>query len=79
MFGLCGCEYEFDEHREKMVIFIIKIYRLIDQALGKGVKVAVCSTSNEKAVCTTRFYNLLMQFVKHEKTLELIGMKFILL
>uniref|UniRef100_A0A453S8I4 Uncharacterized protein n=1 Tax=Aegilops tauschii subsp. strangulata TaxID=200361 RepID=A0A453S8I4_AEGTS len=26
------------------------VQRLIDEALGKGVKVAVCSTSNEKAV-----------------------------
>lgn len=33
------------------------LYRLIDQALEKGVKVAVCSTSNEKAVCIIRFYN----------------------
>ena len=31
------------------------MYRLIDQALDKGVKVAVCSTSNEKAVCIIRF------------------------
>ena len=37
------------------VIYFIKLYRLIDQALDKGVKVAVCSTSNEKAVCITRF------------------------
>ncbi|KAJ6875675.1 hypothetical protein NC652_035145 [Populus alba x Populus x berolinensis] len=34
------------------------VAKLIDQALGKGVKVAVCSTSNEKAVCTTRFLQL---------------------
>jgi len=27
-----------------------QIHRLIDEALGKEVKVAVCSTSNEKAV-----------------------------
>lgn len=37
------------------VIFLIELYRLIDQALDKGVKVAVCSTSNEKAVCIIRF------------------------
>lgn len=29
---------------------MMNLPRLIDQALGKGVKVAVCSTSNEKAV-----------------------------
>lgn len=29
----------------------ILVFRLIDEALAKGVKVAVCSTSNEKAVC----------------------------
>lgn len=39
-------------------IVVFKLCRLIDQALAKGVKVAVCSTSNEKAVCTTRFYNI---------------------
>ncbi|KAI8529130.1 hypothetical protein RHMOL_Rhmol12G0202500 [Rhododendron molle] len=32
------------------------VAKLIDQALAKGVKVAVCSTSNEKAVCIIRFY-----------------------
>ncbi|KAK0588233.1 hypothetical protein LWI29_036298 [Acer saccharum] len=29
------------------------VAKLIDQALEKGVKVAVCSTSNEKAVSAT--------------------------
>lgn len=29
---------------------MMNLLRLIDQALAKGVKVAVCSTSNEKAV-----------------------------
>ncbi|GMP34005.1 hypothetical protein CsSME_00007071 [Camellia sinensis var. sinensis] len=32
------------------------VAKLIDQALAKSVKVAVCSTSNEKAVCIIRFY-----------------------
>ena len=34
---------------------LCKLCRLIDQAFAKGVKVAVCSTSNEKAVCFIRF------------------------
>ena len=29
--------------------------RLIDEALSKGVKVAVCSTSNELAVCIVKY------------------------
>uniref|UniRef100_A0A7N2MNA8 Uncharacterized protein n=1 Tax=Quercus lobata TaxID=97700 RepID=A0A7N2MNA8_QUELO len=31
--------------------WLTKLHLLIDQALDKGVKVAVCSTSNEKVVC----------------------------
>ncbi|KAL1821625.1 hypothetical protein ACET3Z_016494 [Daucus carota] len=30
------------------------VAKLIDQAFAKGVKVAICSTSNEKAVCFIR-------------------------
>ncbi|XP_063947956.1 CBBY-like protein isoform X2 [Daucus carota subsp. sativus] len=33
------------------------VAKLIDQAFAKGVKVAICSTSNEKAVCFIRFQN----------------------
>ncbi|CAM0144590.1 unnamed protein product [Urochloa decumbens] len=36
------------------------VQRLIDEALGKGVRVAVCSTSNEKAVSFLYFI-----FIKH--------------
>ncbi|KAK6123601.1 hypothetical protein DH2020_042654 [Rehmannia glutinosa] len=32
------------------------VAKLIDQALGNAVKVAVCSTSNEKAVCIISFF-----------------------
>ncbi|PRQ30719.1 putative HAD-like domain-containing protein [Rosa chinensis] len=35
------------------------VAKLIDQALAAGVKVAVCSTSNEKAVCLIRFHYLM--------------------
>ncbi|KAL3824924.1 hypothetical protein ACJIZ3_020953 [Penstemon smallii] len=34
------------------------VAKLVDQALGKGVKVAVCSTSNEKAVSAVVFFLL---------------------
>ncbi|KAF8390564.1 hypothetical protein HHK36_025091 [Tetracentron sinense] len=34
------------------------VAKLIDQALAKGVNVAVCSTSNEKAVCITSDENI---------------------
>jgi len=34
----------------KLSLVNFQLYRLIDEALGKEVKVAVCSTSNEKAV-----------------------------
>lgn len=44
----------------EIVTCLTGLIRLIDQALGKEVKVAVCSTSNEKAVCINRFYNILL-------------------
>jgi hypothetical protein len=39
-----------NKEKELLLSHSIQIYRLIDEALRKGVKVAVCSTSNEKAV-----------------------------
>ncbi|KAI4968014.1 hypothetical protein ZWY2020_002849 [Hordeum vulgare] len=54
-------EFVASLHKRKTELFMVLIekkllplrpgvQRLIDEALGKGVKVAVCSTSNEKAV-----------------------------
>ncbi|XP_063948786.1 CBBY-like protein isoform X2 [Daucus carota subsp. sativus] len=49
-------------HKRKTMLFMVLIEKklfplrpgvakLIDQTFAKGVKVAVCTTSNEKAVC----------------------------
>jgi predicted peroxiredoxin len=43
-------QLSLDKEKELLLAHSIQIYRLIDEALRKGVKVAVCSTSNEKAV-----------------------------
>lgn len=40
----------FDYFLVYLSIFMLEHCRLVDQALTNGVKVAVCSTSNEKAV-----------------------------
>ncbi|KAJ0049111.1 hypothetical protein Pint_15610 [Pistacia integerrima] len=54
------------------------VAKLIDQALEKGVKVAVCSTSNEKAVCIIRFYNCLCNsFIPFGTKRELIKSRYL--
>lgn len=48
--------------RYLIVCFFNQTYRLVDQALTQGVNVAVCSTSNEKAVCIITNHILEFQF-----------------
>ncbi|KAK0587010.1 hypothetical protein LWI29_016065 [Acer saccharum] len=64
LFGWC-CKVGYH------LIFSLSM-QLIDQALEKGVKVAVCSTSNEKAVCIIS-YAAKEDFLNADAVFDCIG------
>lgn len=51
LYGLLSGNMKSVHALSNCMFHFYQTYRIMDQAFAQGVQVAVCSTSNEKAVC----------------------------